>query len=76
MLEGEKYNSTRKLEFNFFKKFEKLTFFFCYFNILKYSIEIENKKEDYRRRARLQHGKTEQQRSTQESIEKEWRNRC
>ena len=53
------------------KIFEKLTFFFCYFNILKYSIEIENEKKDYRRRARLQHSKTEQQRNTQESIEKE-----
>jgi hypothetical protein len=71
MLEGEKYNSIRKLEFYILKIFEKLTFFFCYFNILKYSIEIENEKKDYRRRARLQHSKTEQQRNTQESIEKE-----
>ena len=71
MLEGEKYNSICKPELNFFKNLEKLTDFFCYFNILKYSIEIENEKKDYRRRARLQHCKTEQQRNTQESIEKE-----
>ena len=64
MLEGEKYNSICKPELNFFKNLEKLTDFFCYFNILKYSIEIENEKKDYSTAK-------ESNRETQESIEKE-----